>query len=63
MGRYKKKESPGQYGADDATMIKLCLNCKHKSCIDCIGRISAGTKKAIRKEIEQGAIPFVVPEN
>ena len=63
MGRYKKKESPGQYGADDATMIKLCLNCKHKSCIDCIGRISAGTKKSIRKEIEQGSIPFVVPEN
>ena len=63
MGRYKKKESPGQYGADDATMIKLCLNCKHKSCIDCIGRISAGTKKSVRKEIEQGSIPFVVPEN
>ena len=63
MGRYKKKESPGQYGADDATMIQLCLNCKHKSCIDCIGRISAGTKKSIRKEIEQGSIPFVVPEN
>lgn len=63
MGRYKKKESPGQYGADDATMIKLCLNCKHKSCIDCIGRISAGTKKSVRKEIEQGTIPFVVPEN
>lgn len=63
MGRYKKKESPGQYGADDATMIKLCLNCKHIRCVDCIGRISAGTKKEIRKEIEQGAIPFVVPEN
>ena len=63
MGRYKKKESPGQYGADDATMIQLCLNCKHRSCIDCIGRISAGTKKSIRKEIEQGTIPFVVPEN
>lgn len=63
MGRYKKKESPGQYGADDAVMIQLCLNCKHRSCIDCIGRISAGTKKSIRKEIEQGSIPFVVPEN
>ena len=63
MGRYKKKESPGQYGADDATMIKLCLNCKHKSCIDCIGRISAGTKKSVRSQIENGSIPFVVPEN
>ena len=63
MGRYKKKERPGQYGADDATMIKLCLNCKHESCINCIRRISAEKKKAIRKEIEQGTIPFVVPEN
>ena len=63
MGRYKKKESPGQYGADDATMIKLCLNCKHRSCIDCIGRISAGTKKSVRSQIENGSIPFVVPEN
>ena len=63
MGRYKKKESPGQYGADDATMIQLCLNCKHKSCIDCIGRISAGTKKSVRSQIENGSIPFVVPEN
>ena len=63
MGRYKKKESPGQYGADDATMIKLCLNCKHRSCIDCIGRISAGTKKSVRSQIENGTIPFVVPEN
>ena len=63
MGRYKKKESPGQYGADDATMIQLCLNCKHKSCIDCIGRISAGTKKSVRSQIENGTIPFVAPEN
>ena len=60
---HKKKRPPERYGADDAVMIQLCLNCKHRSCIDCIGRISAGTKKEIRKEIEQGAIPFVVPEN
>ena len=52
-----------QYGADDATMIKLCLNCKHRSCVNCIGRISAGTKKTVRSEIERGSIPFVVPEN
>lgn len=63
MGRYKKKESPGQYGADDATMIKLCLNCKRRSCVNCLGRISAETKKTVRSEIEQGSIPFVVPEN
>ena len=60
---HKKKRPVEQYGADDAIMIQLCLNCKRKSCIDCIGRISSGTKKAVRKEIEQGSIPFVVPEN
>lgn len=63
MASHKKKKDVDWYGADDSTMIKLCLNCKHKSCVDCIGRISAGTKKAVRSEIEQGAIPFVVPEN
>ena len=31
--------------------------------VNCLGRISAGTKKSVRKEIEQGTIPFVVPEN
>ena len=63
MAKHRKKRSVEQYGADDAVMIQLCLNCKHRRCIDCIGRISAGTKKSIRKEIEQGIIPFVVPEN
>ena len=52
-----------QYGSDDAVMIQLCLNCKRRSCVNCLGRISAGTKKSVRKEIEQGSIPFVVPEN
>ena len=63
MSKHRKKRPVEQYGADDAMMIQLCLNCKHKRCIDCIGRISAGTKKSVRKEIEQGTIPFVVPEN
>ena len=63
MAKHRKKRSVEQYGADDAVMIQLCLNCKHRRCIDCIGRISAGTKKSIRKEIAQGIIPFVVPEN
>lgn len=63
MAKHRKKRPVEQYGADDAVMIQLCLNCKHKRCVDCIGRISAGTKKAVRKEIEQGTIPFVVPEN
>ena len=63
MEKHRKQRHVEQYGADDAVMIQLCLNCKHRRCIDCIGRISAGTKKAVRKEIEQGSIPFVVPEN
>ena len=63
MAKYRKKRPVEQYGADDATMIKLCLNCKHRSCVNCIGRISAETKKTVRSEIEQGSIPFVVPEN
>ena len=63
MAQYRKKRPVEQYGADDATMIKLCLNCKRRSCVNCLGRISAGTKKTVRSEIEQGAIPFVVPEN
>lgn len=63
MEKHRKKRPVEQYGADDAVMIQLCLNCKRKNCIDCIGRISAGTKKSVRKEIEQGSIPFVVPEN
>ena len=63
MSKHRKKRPVEQYGADDATMIKLCLDCKHRRCIGGSGRISAGTKKASRKEIEQGAIPFVVPEN
>ena len=60
---HRKKRPVEQYGADDAVMIRMCLNCKHKRCVDCLGRISAGTKKSVRKEIEQGSIPFVVPEN
>lgn len=63
MSKHRKKRPVEQYGADDAMMIQLCLNCKHKRCIDCIGRISAGTKKSVRSQIENGTIPFVVPEN
>lgn len=63
MAKYRKKHPVEQYGADDAVMIYLCLNCKRRSCVNCLGRISAGTKKSVRKEIEQGSIPFVVPEN
>ena len=63
MAKHRKKRPVEQYGADDSTMIKLCLSCKHKRCVDCLGRIRSATKKAVRKEIEQGAIPFVVPEN
>lgn len=63
MASHKKKKDAEKYGADDPTMIQLCLNCKHKRCVDCIGRISAGTKRAVRSEIERGSIPYVVPEN
>lgn len=63
MASHKKKKDVDWYGADDSTMIKLCLNCKHKRCVDCIGRISAGTKRTVRSEIERGSIPYVVPEN
>lgn len=60
---HRKKRPVERYGADDAVMIQLCLNCKRRSCVNCLGRISAGTKKSVRKEIEQGSIPYVVPEN
>lgn len=63
MSKHRKKRPVEQYGADDAIMIQLCLNCKHIRCVDCIGRISAGTKKSVRSQIENGSIPFVVPEN
>ena len=63
MEKHRKKRPVEQYGGDDAVMIQLCLNCKHRICVNCIGRIKSATKKAVRSEIERGTIPFVVPEN